>query len=270
MKAQLRKVAVIFLVGVSGGAISAVFPRLFTSLALASTDVNVQLLSSGFWLVALAFAVTIGISMIWLYSETSETVKNLFVASLSLPAVLSGAINMSNTASTAQSALAQLQSDTAALSQSLESVYSINSVELGQDASTAVEYIDIPLGRVFSPLDLLGIGAAHAQEPARVSSTIRSQSPRLWSPSVRFQSPQLVSNYVVSLAMASSLEDATEAARTLAQQPGVPALHVIKTPQNQYLVTTVAAQSRTDALLTAINLRQENSALNLSLVKLPE
>ena len=88
----------LFLIGISAGGIAAIFPRLMTFLSTDTEKVHITLFSDAFLLATAVFALIVGVSMIWLYLGTSNTTKNLFMAALALPSILSGGINMSNTA----------------------------------------------------------------------------------------------------------------------------------------------------------------------------
>lgn len=262
MSISARKVIVIFLVGLSGGAISATFPRLFTSLALPDGQIDVQLLSLGFWLLACGFAVTIAISMIWFYVESSETIKNLFLAALSLPAVLSGAINMSNTASTAQAALAGLQSDAALLAEQLENAYAIEEISPTLDTFSDFQYIEVPLGKQFDLLQLFGIASAHAD-----ALGLEEKSPSRWNPSVKFQTQVSQPEYIVSLASESDLELITKTYVDLSSK-GVTNLRVAKSSDNLYFLLTGTPQNKTQALLSAVDLKAKYD-INPRLIKIP-
>ena len=87
---EYKKVSpfILFLIGITAGAIAAIFPRIMTFLSTGNDNVQISLFSGAFWLATAAFALMVGISMIWLFLGTSDTTKNLFMAALALPAIL--------------------------------------------------------------------------------------------------------------------------------------------------------------------------------------
>ncbi len=82
----------LLLIGISAGIIVTAFPRVMTFLAIGSSKVKAPF--TGDFLIAVGcVAIMIGVAMVWMYMGTNESTRNLFLAALALPALLSGGFN---------------------------------------------------------------------------------------------------------------------------------------------------------------------------------
>ena len=247
MNTRVQRFLLIFLIGATGGAIAAVFPRLFTALFASNAQIDVQLFSSVFWLLVLAFALIVGISMVFFHADSTDGTKQLFTAALSLPAVLSGALNMSSATAGAQATIQDVQRTATELAQELQDARAIPEIDL--DPGAALEFLETPIGHQFDPMSLLGISPAMAQ------STAQTVSRTTWG--VRFTPQDAKPSYLVTIATANDATQLNELKDRYARVQGVPKLAVVRQSANEYLLVTSALQSKSDAVLAAVDLSRK-------------
>lgn len=156
---SIVSIPVLFLIGLSAGAIATSFPRMAPLLTEINNDVSFDLLTPKFFVIAGVFSIMIGVSMIWMYKGTTEHTKALFLSALALPAVLSGALNTSNVASITDQKLGELDTQTQILQDKLESQNSVEFIDLKFDNIELTPISFIP--------NLLGISSAYAEESPR-------------------------------------------------------------------------------------------------------
>jgi len=118
----------LFFLGLSAGLLACYFPRLMTSLTNVDENVVISLFNAEFMIAATVVSLIIGVSMIWFYSNTDDQAKNIFIAALALPAVLSGGINMSNLSTAATQNIGRLDDQTMELQNHLENILGIESL----------------------------------------------------------------------------------------------------------------------------------------------
>lgn len=254
----------VFLNGSSAGLIAALFPRLFTFVDAAGDksldDITVILFSPGYWLVCALFAVIIGTAMVWIYWDaTSESPKNLFMAALAVPSVLSGGLNMSNATTEAGRNIQELQQTNSQLNEELRNQLGIPRVMLGADEVGDIETIEIPDSGLLMmwPVELLlGISPAYAEAP--------TSSPTRISPSVRFQSVAPQQHYRISLTNTTDLSEAISTIEAFKSE-GILDLELVRSNTlNRYFILTGNTVTESDGLLQAVRLQKEYAGIHMS------
>ena len=231
---------ILFLIGISAGGIAASFPRIMTFLSTGNDNVQITLFSGAFLLATGAFALIVGISMIWLYMGTSDTTKNLFMAALALPSILSGGINMSNTAAVGQSHIESLSAVNKNLEKRLaeaEKIPTIPSITFDDAQEVSFHGNIIPGG--------FGISAAYAAEE-------KGSGSYSFNPSVQFAVPTDRSDYIILLDESSDKNELLEKLKTY--QDKIPNLEIKRSKDTYYLIQG-HKKKKSDALLEAIEIK---------------
>jgi len=245
----------LFLIGLSGGFISAVFPRLITFLTVSSE--RTEIFSRDFFVVAAFFGLIIGVSMYWLYLDTkeSESSKNLFMAALALPSILSGGMNMANSTQAGQSQIVELSSKNRMLEQRLSEA--LNVPTLPYVSFDDSENISSNSGDD----DWMGPSAAHAGFQFAEGDT-RQQ----FSPGVKFNIPEDQRDHVIVLAIVPSEAEAKDGVQRYQSEMQLPDL-VIRQAKDQYYVILATPLSRSDALMRADEIRKQHPQLTPKLLQ---
>jgi len=150
----------LFALGLSAGLLACYFPRLMTQLTSGKKTAVISLFTPEFLITTLIVSVIIGLSMLWFYANTVEQPKNVFIAALALPAVLSGGINMSNLSSAVSRDIINLNSQTIELQSQLEKIIRIESVVINESNSRTLSFLP----------SFIPFGEAHAAEPRPITS----------------------------------------------------------------------------------------------------
>lgn len=223
----------LFAVGLTAGVIAAIFPRLMTFLAIPASDLTGVLFSMEVWLASGLFALLIGVAMIWLYRGTTQHTRNLFMAALALPAVLSGGVNMTD-------AVAKGLTDVRKVSRA-----KVEQVENFVDYAAAASDIRVlnpgnpvnlrriePLSEIWM-LNLIGIETANAAE-----------------------APGTDRRYVVVVASAPTRSEILDKLNKYKNQVGLNDLRVFNTKDTYYLVNG-RPKTKADAVLDALKIRSD-------------
>jgi hypothetical protein len=230
----------LFLIGVSAGVIAVAFPRLLPYMSQTSGEVSLELFTKEFFYALVAFSVMIGVAMIWLYKETEEHTKNLFMTALALPAVLSGGINMTSVSSVAENGLAELNRQNDTLVKKLEGNSGVEFFELDLSNSNPVDVSSGP------ELDWLGISTAHAEGVVPVRNS---------GGGLQFSAPALSRDYSLVYAVTSTKAEIVQVAKDL-ESKNISNLTIIESNNRYYLLDTNKT-TRADAVLNAIDVKEQ-------------
>lgn len=234
----------LFLIGISAGGIAAIFPRLMTFLSTDTEKVHIILFSDAFLLATAVFALIVGVSMIWLYLGTSNTTKNLFMAALALPSILSGGINMSNTATVGLSHIKSLSAMNRILEERLAKAENIPTM----DSITFDDAKDISFHRNIIP-EGFGISVAYAAEEGGGGSYS-------FNPSVQFAVPTDRKEYIILLDRSENKDEISTKLKDYQKEYNIPNLE-IKESNNTYYLIQGHKKAKSDALLEAIKIKSE-------------
>jgi len=183
----------LFLIGLSAGLIAALFPRLLPLISQSSDGVTFSFFNQTYFIGVILFALIIGISMIWLYMDSKDSSRQLFMSALALPAIISGGLNVSSVSSTAEQKLNDLENQTIELQSKLESQNSIPVIE--------IEGLSFSSSSNESMLGLVGISTAFAQDLLPAPKTAKQIS------SVGVNAESLNENYIVVLMQSPIKQD---------------------------------------------------------------
>lgn len=233
----------LFTIGVSAGTIAAVFPRLLPLLSPSPEGVTLDLFTEKYLIAVAIFAIIIGVSMVWMYMNTQEHSKHLFLTALALPSVLSGGINVDSVSSAAEQKLSNLEQQTQVLQKKLKDQNQIPFIEID---GLSIQPITID-GMSF--LDVLGISTAYAQDV--LPPTKREES----SSSVNFNTESLNSNYTVVLKQSSNKQDIVDAINELKsnQITNVVPYKI----NNQFYLLNNERTTKTQAILDAVEFKNK-------------
>jgi len=208
-----------------------------TLLTNAQKNAVINLFTLEFIITATIVSVIIGLSMLWFYANTVEQTKNIFIAALALPAVLSGGINMSNLSTAVTRDILNLNHQTIELQSHLENIIGIESVVLiGSDRKVLS----------FLP-SLFPIAAAYAAEPPPSAS-------RSVDSGIKITVDSLDQNVYVLL---NSSTDKNEIFRNLKELNQIPLgrdAYVYNRDDTYYLLLS-GPTTKSNALIKAINLK---------------
>jgi len=247
MESGIIKPLNLFLIGISAGGIAAIFPRLMAFLSTGSEKVPIILFSGAFLLATVIFALIVGVSMIWLYLGTSNTTKNLFMAALALPSLLSGGINMSNTATVGQSQIESLSATNSILENKLAETNNIkeDSITFDNPQEITIHGNIIPEG--------FGISAAYAAEKKVVAAGGSSS----FNPSVKFTVPTDRKEYILLFYNSEGKDEISKKLKFYQKEYNIPNLEIKKSKNIYYLIQS-NKMTKSDALLKAIKIKEES------------
>ena len=247
----------IFLIGFSGGGIAAAFPRLITYVS--SPDENTIILSFDFILVAALFGLVVGIAMYWMYQGTSDSTRTLFLASLALPSVLSGGVNMANSTNAGQQEINNVVMESRIREQELVQKLS---QYMNIPVMPPVEFDrleDVNLGQSIIP-SLLGISTAYA------GGDVQAAEETGFNPSVRYKLPKSIENFVIVLDASNDLTKIKDRLKMYGDDLRISNLAVKKSNDTYYIIQQ-GEMSQSQALLAADELKRQYPQLSPKLLR---
>ncbi len=247
----------IFLIGLSGGGIAAIFPRLITYVT--NPDESTVVLSVDFLLVAALFGMVVGIAMYWMYQGAADSTRTLFLASLALPSILSGGINMANSTSAGQQELNKVVMESRIREQELvQRLAQYMKIPIMPPVEfDALE--DVNLGHSIVP-SLLGISTAYAAGDEQLASE------EVFNPSVQFKLPAHVENFVIVLDFGNDLVEIKNKLKMYENDLRISNL-TVKRSNDTYYIIQQSKMSRAQALLAADELKRQYPQLSPRLLK---
>lgn len=230
---------VLFLIGLSAGAVAAVFPRVMPALMSTDPEVAIELMTAHFLYAAVALTLMVGVAMIWLYQGTREHPKNLFMAALGVPAVLSGGLNMTTMTAASEKDIGEMTRTLAAWEAKATqgNAFEPKQPPEGFDFDA---FADAPLTSWVIP----GISSAHA-----ASSSEESQYQ-----SIRIKVDALEKKYFLQLHETTSQAELDEKKQSL-EQAGVRNLKKWE-KGNTYYLFQLEKKTKSDALLDALKYKE--------------
>ncbi len=254
--------AMLFGIGLSAGVITTVFPRLVTFLSVSSTGGEIDILGTGYIIATLGIALIIGVSMIWLYMGTTESSKQLFMAALAIPAMLSGGINMANSVSVGNNEIRKKESTITNLQEKIQETANIGTGPDLDIGSFNFDKLSLPEEPEPTGFHFSIIPAAYAQEQQYQQSTAQTTL----NPSVRFNSEQDLKMYAIIIASDedSSVIDSIKTYQSDSSQ--ISNLRRIKGGPTYHLILG-DLYTKTDALLESVKLQKKGLSPSISKVK---
>lgn len=238
-----------FLIGISAGFIAISMPKLSGFLSSTQDGITFNLFTSQFLIALVAFSIIIGIAMVWLFMDSIETTKNLFMSALALPAVLSGGISISSVSEDAKTQISRLSQENTALENQLKEVFEIEIDDLGFGDNKTSSVVPM----------LLGISTAHAE------STLLKKDYQ-WQANTNFKVKSLNRNYYLLFGKSTDAKKLASKKDTLTKQSGLTKLAVLPKGKKSYLIQNIP-RTRTEALLKAITLKKKNIKVRLIRLK---
>lgn len=235
----------LFSIGFSAGLIAAFFPRLFTFVSVQTATMEINFFTSDFLIASTVFGAIIGISMMWLYWGEETTSKNLYMAGLALPAVLSGAINMSSATVSGQANIAELDKQYQQLESNLQDLSGISEIPTVEfDSGDGLSYIDTNL------FPLLGIKSAHAEE-----SFFKTTADEKFNPGIKFNANAELRQYYIILDKSTDKELIDGRLDAYSSTLLIPELH-IKKSKNDYYILQKIPRTKSAGLMEIIRLKR--------------
>lgn len=255
---------ILFLIGVTGGMIAAIFPRLMTLLSVPDQNVDIILFSQGYLLASMLFAFIMGISMLWLFLGSADSTKNLFMAALALPAVLSGGLNMTNTVTAGQADINELTMKNEVLQNKLLDLANIpvfDSIDFEPD-DVVESPIDETVNSTSSLINFLTVSNAYAEangkNPGEDSATFNT--------GVQFNVESNKKNYILLIDKSTDKQRLLEKLKTYSDEYGIANLKIKKSKNIFYLIKK-DKKTKSEALLEAIELQKKHSEIKPRLMK---
>lgn len=246
-----------FAIGTVAGLTSVFLPRMMLLLSVESEPAPqryITLFAPDFVWLGLAFGLAIGIIATILEHEAGQKPREVFMAALGIPALVSGVLHTTG----ATNKLQKVEQEKVAILRTMidqagVSVESVNSIAPLEGPGTRPDG-----GRSSSSRRpfLTLVDPAFAQ-----STTPAQQSPR-FDPGIQIHRP----SYVLLLKRASSQDEAVRLAKEL--QKDVPTAQAVTTNQGYFVVDSLTPRSEADALLDAIQLKSKKK-LNPALLQVP-
>ncbi len=236
----------LFSIGFSAGLIAAFFPRLFTFVSVQTATMEVNFFTYDFLIASMIFGAIIGISMMWLYWGEETTSKNLYMAGLALPAVLSGAINMSSATVSGQANIAELDKQYQQLESNLQDLSGITEIPTVEfDTSDGLTRIDTS-----SFLPILGIKSAHAEE-----SFFKTDADEKFNPGIQFQTNAELRQYYIILDKSMDKELLDGRLDAYSSTLLIPELHIKKSKKEYYILQKIP-RTKSAGLMEIIRLKK--------------
>jgi len=244
----------LFSIGLSAGIISAVFPRLMTLLVASDNVVMLTLFNTGFLVAAGLFALIVGVVMVWFYLGTTENTRNLFMAALALPAVLSGGINMSSASTAGQQKMSALSEQNNELSRKLQSSFAIPDAP-----SLKLSWQGAPASPSHPIVEIFQVASAQAAEG-------EPHDENNLNPNVSYQIKGQSPEYVI---MFDSSKDRAEIQQKFdqLQKQQIPDVE-IATSGDTFLIYQNQPKNKSEAVLDAIELKGKFPEINPKILKL--
>lgn len=255
MAGTLRS-AMLFLLGFFAGLVSVFLPRLMLSLSVDSQPVRgsyITFFHADFVILALIFAVFLGVLAVIFEGSQKRPSKEIFMAALGFPAVLSGVLNTTS----ATNKLEKVEQAKATAERTLTDLLKIpqssaNTVTILGTASTAAHGIEPSQGSAGFSL----IPSAFAQ-----AKTVAQQQAQGFDPGIRLDRP----GYVVVLKAANTEEEAKKGAEQF--RVAIPTAQAIKTDKGLFVIDSASPRSQAEAARDAVRLRSKE--LSPSLLQVP-
>lgn len=243
----------LFFIGLSAGIISAIFPRLMTLLVASENVVILTLFNPGFLVAAGLFALIVGVVMVWFYMGSAENTRNLFMAALAIPAVLSGGINMTSASTAGQQKMSALSKQNNELTRQLQNSFDIpDGPPLKLSLQGALPYPPHAIVGIFQ------VTSAHAGDgnPSKGSNL---------SPSVSYQIKGQSHDYVIMLESSKNRQEIEQKLDQLQKQQ-IPDVE-IATSGDTFLIYQDQQKSKSEAVLDAIELKKRFPEINPKILK---
>lgn len=262
--------AVLFCIGLTGGIAAAVFPRMTALLATGNApDIDLRFFTTGYMLIVVFFSLIIGLATVWMNwrSHKQEEPKAIFIAALSLPALISGGLSTTGQAVQSTETIRTLQSQIHDLQNQLKDVNDIPEIDLSFRTDPAEPVLlNLFISPTHAQPDTEDRREPRLQEQQQMLDLPSpDQSTRL-NPAPVVQVPESQTNYLILYGQAASLESAAQQAETLTTQ-GLDNLSVLEAGGRYYIVDP-KLKTKTDALLDAVKAKKQ-PALNPQLLRLP-
>lgn len=246
----------LFSIGFSAGLIAAFFPRLFTFVSVQTATMEVDFFTSDFMIASVLFGVIVGISMMWLYWGENTTSKSLYMAGLALPAVLSGAINMSSATVSGQENIAELDKQYKNLESSLQDLSGVTQIPTiefdDEDELTSIDSKILPL---------LGINNAYAEKDSFTQVTNDN-----FNPGLKFNASSKQRSYYVILDTLTNKELTEARLEAYSTILFIPNLHIKKSKNNYYIIQKIP-RTKSAGLIEVIRFKR-NYKIEAQLIKM--
>lgn len=227
----------------SAGLIAALFPRLLPLISQSSDGVTFSFFNQTYFIGVILFALIIGVSMIWLYMDSKDSSRQLFMSALALPAIISGGLNVSSVSSTAEQKLNDLENQTIELQSKLESQNSIPVIEID-----GLSFSSTSNGSI---LGLVGISTAFAQDVLPAQKTAKQIS------SVGVNAESLNENYIVVLMQSTNKQDILNAQQALNMRNIKDTILFEK--NNQFYLMNNERTTKTKAIMDVIEIKNKSN-----------
>lgn len=226
-----------FAIGVVAGLCAALLPRLLAMLAH-SDDASLRVLPGPYIAISCVFALLIGGLVVIFEWGIRDTPRNIFMAALALPAVISGAIGTSNGIGSSAEANRQLDR---VLQEVRQKDGIIRQGEFGSIQPLDLSPPPAPKQGFWTPLS--PITSAHAQQ---VPGPTAGDTPARFG--IYFEQPK--AKYVIVLKQTRTEKEAIDSAQDLRRR--LPRAQAVKAGNGYYvLLGSADGQNETDALLEA-------------------
>ena len=245
---------VLFFIGLSAGLISAVFPRLMTLLVASENVVILTLFNPGFLIAAGVFALIVGVVMVWFYMGSSENTRNLFMAALAIPAVLSGGINMTSASTAGQQKMSTLSEQNIKLTEQLQ-----NSSDIPDGPSLKLSLQGAPTYPADTIIGIFQVTSAHA-------ANVHLAGGSNLNPSVSYQIKGQSRDYVIMFASSKNRVEMQNQLEQLQKQQ-IPNVE-IATSGDTFVIYQNQPKSKSEAVLGAIELKKKFSEISPQILKL--
>lgn len=254
------KPAILFCIGISAGFIAAVLPRVTALLSAQQYNVDVELFSFDYIIVTVVFSLIIGVSMIWFYLGTKKAPRDLFVTALSLPAIISGSINMATTTNNGQEQIAQ------AMEQIKKKDKIVENLTKTLESLSNIETI---------PGESLDLGSNQPVQPSLFSQAFAADGDKVgtttgFSPGVKYiprEEQAKVDEYVVVLRVDTDEEKVKQAFQRYQENQTDFTNLIIRKSSGRYYLIDNKRLPRSLAIMNAVKLKEKYQDLSPRIIK---
>lgn len=250
-KQNLGRNIIKFLIGLFAGIVSAIFPRLIPVIVSPSLVNEIEMFNSSYLVVCLIFALIVALVILVMYSEVKVTNRQLFLAALGIPALLSGGFSMNDSLDQGMALnreIVRINNEKDELLKSLSRKSNINIIDttelfIGVKPSSQFE----KKNEVFS-FPFISSAYAQQQEP-------KKESKSTFSPGVKFKTMDIEELYVTVIRVSSDSLNLVTEQRELSNK-GLEGLKLLKSGSMFYLIIN-EKMNKTEGLLKSIEIKNE-------------
>lgn len=250
-KQNLGRNIIKFLIGLFAGLISAIFPRLVPIIVSPSLIDEIEMYNASYLIVCLIFALIVAFVILVMYSEVKVSNRQLFLAALGIPALLSGGFSMNDSLDQGMALnreIVRISNEKEELLQILSRKSNISIID------TTKLFIGLkPKNKFKEETEMFSfpfISSAYAQQQVQ-----KEESKSAFSPGLKFKKMDIEELYVTVIKISSDSSSLVLKQRELSST-GLENLKLLKSGDMFYLIINEKI-TKTEGLLKTIEIKNE-------------